>query len=625
MKASARDGTPSFSSSSHSSSRNHFVEPPSLVDRSWNYLARKTGAVTDDGDVLPGASSLSRSWPSQRRGSAAASWRIWSVPNLLTLAWLLLLWWGEHGVFSSSVRRCDWESWEKWPAGAQPHRLILVADPQLVDPHTYPGRPWPLSSFTVHHTDLYLRRAFSRMQRILHPDTVFFLGDLFDGGREWSTAESTSPEERWRPYGGKFWLKEYERWSRIFVRHWNDGGASAGRGQRGRKLIASLPGNHDLGFAKGIQVPVRKRFQAYFGEGNRVDVIGNHTFVSVDSVSLSAKDQAGGGGGGLDPAAAEAIWKPTEDFLSQVPAIKRRAVRQELRHQAGHIGPAVKHPHELLNLADPDAVALANQQLSERLQQEEKEADEDLVALTSSASTTSLFPTILLTHVPLYRPPDTSCGPQREQRRDHRNAILIHGGYQYQNVLTPDLSKFILDQVSGGSSGGNGEKTDEIIHAFSGDDHDYCDIRHSSAFGGLHEITVKSISWAMGIRRPGFLLVSLWNPISSTSSSTSSSSPQSSIQTHLCLLPNQLSIFTHLYGLFALLTLLILFLSLLLPPFPPLPHPSSDKKSRRTTTTRRLLLLLHVVPWRYTLGAMKSCLLRLFVVSTVWYCLLWRF
>ena len=54
----------------------------------------------------------------------------------LVIVWVLLLRWGEITVFDTSVSRCTWEQWEDWPSGATPHRLALVADPQLVDPHT---------------------------------------------------------------------------------------------------------------------------------------------------------------------------------------------------------------------------------------------------------------------------------------------------------------------------------------------------------------------------------------------------------------------------------------------------------------------------------------------------------
>jgi hypothetical protein len=152
------------------------------------------------------------------------------------------------------------------------------------------------------HTDNYLKRSYISLQKKLHPDTVFFLGDLFDGGREWKTAHGNTEDPLWanglRPaseeayaktwrkkYGEDFWLREYNRFGSIFDKFWNIAGSDAGPWQRGRKLISSLPGNHDLGFGANIKIPIRNRFETYFGEGNRVDVIGNHTFVSVDSVS----------------------------------------------------------------------------------------------------------------------------------------------------------------------------------------------------------------------------------------------------------------------------------------------------------------------------------------------------
>jgi ethanolamine phosphate phosphodiesterase len=87
---------------------------------------------------------------------------------------------------------------------------------------------------------------------------------------------------------------------------------------------------------------------------------------------------------------------------------------------------------------------------------------------------------ILLTHIPLYRPEGTSCGPLRESKQ----SIHVSKGYQYQNVLTPDLSKKVVDII-------------RPLAVFSGDDHDYCFVQHS--FGGMKipEHTVKSFSWAM--------------------------------------------------------------------------------------------------------------------------------
>ncbi len=418
----------------------------------------------------------------------------------------------------------------KQPQEATPHHLVFIADPQLVDPHTYPGRPWPLSALTIRHTDLYLRRSFSLLQKNLHSDTVFFLGDLFDGGREWATPKSTSFEKRWRKYGENFWLKEYNRFGRIFFDHWDDGGVEPSVGQKGRKIIASLPGNHDLGIGTGIQLPVRERFQAYFGDGSRIDVIANHTIVSVDTVSLSAMDQPEPAVGSLEAehphseAARSAIWKPVQEFLNQAQAEKNRAVERELR---------------LLN----------NQTSNRRL----KHIVEDLATISIRApqardGAVPDLPTILLTHVPLYRPRGTPCGPKREHwppskpsskeseplSSDEANAIAVQGGYQYQNVLTPAISKDLIEKV------GN------VGYVFSGDDHDYCEVVHgeytaSSTSGRVREITVKSMSWAMGVRKPGFLMLSLWNPIDSAGKSIGHGS--TTLESHLCLLPDQLKIF----------------------------------------------------------------------------------
>ncbi|KAL9128042.1 MAG: hypothetical protein Q9217_003206 [Psora testacea] len=452
----------------------------------------------------------------------------------LVLLWVLVLWWGEEVVFASRVGDCRWERWEDWPPEANPHHVVLIADPQLVDPHTYPGRPWPLSALTIKYTDLYIRKSFRRIQQTLDPDSLFFLGDLFDGGREWSPPEADKDESvdrRWRRYGQKYWFKEYKRFGEIFFDVWLRGAVTR-RPPKKRKLVAGLPGNHDLGLGNGIRLPVRKRFNAYFGDGNRVDVIGNHTFVSVDTVSLSAKGQP-------DPAtgtqksgdAGKYIWGPTEQFLHQADSIKARAINRYLRAQNGK--PQHKAmEHVALEMGDPRTHTIVS----------DPHPETDI-------------PSIILTHVPFYRVTGTPCGPLRERfppskasagdgellEKDEANAIGIKAGEQYQNVLTPAVSKEMVDLIG------------DVTHVFSGDDHDYCEVVHreyTSKGGGIKEITVKSISWAMGVRRPGFVLVSLWNPIDAQGSAVGGQ--KSTVQNHLCLLPDQLAIFMRYGWLFAL-------------------------------------------------------------------------
>ena len=418
--------------------------------------------------------------------------------------------------------------------------MVLIADPQLVDPHTYPGRPWPLSRLTIRYTDLYLRKSFQQIQLTLDPDSVFFLGDLFDGGREWSPPGSEhdrSVDKRWRKYRQKYWFREYRRFENIFVNTWLEG---TGRPRQGeRKMVTGLPGNHDLGLGNGIRLPVRKRFNVFFGDGNRVDMVGNHTFVSVDTVSLSAKDQ-------LDPAtgvpksnnASNDIWEPSDHFLHQAGATKARAISRHLRVLNGK-PEYEKLEHDAIELDDSRAHRIAA----------EHDIDTDI-------------PAVLLTHVPLYRATGTPCGPLREHyppskpgtinggapEKDEANAISIRHGEQYQNVLTPAVSNDLIDLVG------------DVTHVFSGDDHDYCEVVHreyTSKGGGIKEITVKSLSWAMGVRKPGFLLVSLWNPIDATGKALEAQ--KTTVQSHLCLLPDQLQIFI-LYGWLLALTSAVLII-----------------------------------------------------------------
>jgi len=364
---------------------------------------------------------------------------------------------------------------------------------------------------------------------------VLFLGDLFDGGREWGTGTTSSPDERYKKYKDSFWKKEYGRFGRIFSDQFKEGDALS-QDPLGRRMIASLPGNHDLGFGSGIQVPVRDRFQTFFGKGNRVDVLGNHTFVSVDTVSLSAMDQpdpqtgSTGAGSGDGKSPNEAIWKEAQEFLNHLNVHRAKAETHELRSLRGQAEGYQFH----------HAAVEVNERSLGQLPQSE----------------TVGLPTILLTHVPLYRKAATPCGPYREHyppsssdeelQEDEQNSLKISGGYQYQNVLTQTVSNDLVSKVG-----------PNLVHVYSGDDHDYCEIAHREFSGSPREITVKSLSWAMGVRRPGFVLTSLWNPIDPATGKPLENI-SATLQNRLCLLPDQLSIFIH-YGMVLAFSLVILF------------------------------------------------------------------
>ena len=95
---------------------------------------------------------------------------------------------------------------------------------------------------------------------------------------------------------------------------------------------------------------------------------------------------------------------------------------------------------------------------------------------------------------------------------------------------------------------------------FSGDDHDYCSISHPMpphpSSPKTHkqlscpEITIKSISMAMGINRPGFQLLSLV------------AEPSYQQQLHApCFLPDQLGIYVWGYASLAVVSLVLVFVA----------------------------------------------------------------
>lgn len=183
----------------------------------------------------------------------------WKMIVVSFITWFMLIHYFERTNTRSVINSCHWGSWETWEKDAQPHRVALVADPQIVDDHSYAGRPRLLDYLLKKVTDNYLYRNHKYVQSYLDPDTVIFLGDLFDGGREWEN---------------KMWYEEYLRFNRIFPKKIN------------RRTINSIPGNHDIGF-ESISPDVVNRFRTFFGEPNDYIVIGNHSIVMLDTISLS--------------------------------------------------------------------------------------------------------------------------------------------------------------------------------------------------------------------------------------------------------------------------------------------------------------------------------------------------
>ncbi|CAK9441623.1 uncharacterized protein LODBEIA_P54910 [Lodderomyces beijingensis] len=296
---------------------------------------------------------------------------------ILLASWLVVFYINETAVPYWAAQRCHWPTSTQSTSNHQTTtRILLIADPQLIDNHTYPGRNKLLLRLSQHTVDQYLKRNYQALLSTLQPSHILFVGDLLDNGRAASD---------------EYFQHEVARFRSIFPQRPN--------------MYTNVPGNHDIGFGDLINTEIRDRFADTFGEPNFSVEINGVDIVMLDTVSLSSSQ--------------EGINIRAHRFLQQLPK--------------------------------------------------------------------KTIPRILLSHVPLSRDVNLSCGPQRE-----RGKFDVFGrGYQYQNSLTPQISSLVMESLQ-----------PDLI--FSGDDHDYCDVVHES---GVREITVKSISMAMGIWYPAVQLL----------------------------------------------------------------------------------------------------------------------
>jgi len=378
----------------------------------------------------------------------------------LCVFWVAIVTFNEIGTFNNRIARCKWPDtalespMDLTTLGkAQPLHILVLADPQILDARSYPGRnPWLmwLSQMIV---DLYLRKSWRAVQK-LQPDAVVFLGDMMDGGR------SAVSDEEYEEY--------FQRFQRIF--------RSSSSGSVPRYY---LPGNHDVGLGASPRFSDRAvaRYTSHFGSLNQVIDVGEYAFVLIDAPGL--------------------VEEETQ------------------RSRSG--------------------LAYANWASQYR--------DGGIAFIDSFASREHVKPTVLFTHIPLSRPDGASCGALREQ-----GAIRKGSGHGYQNTLSPPTSQFLL------------QRTRPLL-VLSGDDHDYCEYSHTyeaytdderALSFSVKEVTVKSFSMAMGIREPGFQLLSL---------SSSSSFSSETLATIPCLLPDQLGTYLRIYVPSVILSLLILFIS----------------------------------------------------------------
>ncbi|KAJ4001544.1 Metallo-dependent phosphatase-like protein [Lentinula boryana] len=378
------------------------------------------------------------------------------VINCLRVWWIWITFWYEYGIFPYSAGKCNWPQMDVSLSFSftstsimiiltkihqTPKHALLVADPQIIDHRSYPGRPALLTYISQLIVDLNLRKNWRAALRSA-PDVIFFLGDYMDSGRD--VMSDT----------------EYERYVKRFTKIFS---------MDSEIPTYFIPGNHDVGLGPStfFSPHARTRYTSHFGPLNSHVSVANYTFVLIDAPGLVEEDYK--------------------------------------RHGLGK------------TYADWKAVPGGT-----------------ISFVKSFAAEGNTEPTILLSHIPLSRPEGSNCGSLRE-----RGTIRRGVGVGYQNTLGKDSSTFLLEHL-------------RPTLILSGDDHDYCEYSHTLTTGSrIREVTVKSLSMAMGIKKPGYQMLSIIPPGGPTFS-------------HLdapCLLPDQLSIYLDVYIPLALISLVIVLIA----------------------------------------------------------------
>lgn len=99
------------------SSRDHFMEPPSIVSRVLNVLPTRLAVLAMR--ILDRPRGAIAQFPTTLRNARRAARRptlrsFVNIPNAFIAVWVLLLLWGERWAFHSAIKQCRWENWERW-------------------------------------------------------------------------------------------------------------------------------------------------------------------------------------------------------------------------------------------------------------------------------------------------------------------------------------------------------------------------------------------------------------------------------------------------------------------------------------------------------------------------------
>ena len=107
------------------STRDHFLEPPSLLSRLISALPTSLSVEMQklfdsqqqsytSTSTAHNAIRIPRSLRRLERNCRWSPRSLLSLPHLFIVVWWVVLLWGERWVFKSAVEECRWENWERW-------------------------------------------------------------------------------------------------------------------------------------------------------------------------------------------------------------------------------------------------------------------------------------------------------------------------------------------------------------------------------------------------------------------------------------------------------------------------------------------------------------------------------
>jgi hypothetical protein len=188
--------------------------------------------------------------------------------------------------------------------GGNHKNILIVADPQVLDRHSYPERPPWLRLLSQIMTDLNMRKSWRAVHQRFRPDYVVFLGDMRDNGRLDMTHEeyvhqSTRSTDLMvafqvrgvlRPILGRFFRTKREgvlrcRKPRCGVRlsmshNWLS------------KSCLTLPSLRSLGSSGTFPENAVERYVSHFGPLNQVvQITAKYRLIIVDAPSLVDEDE----------------------------------------------------------------------------------------------------------------------------------------------------------------------------------------------------------------------------------------------------------------------------------------------------------------------------------------------